>query len=186
MVTITEMCTDRLILREVNPELIDELFGNYADADICDILGFRHPVEWEMFRLRYQRFQLHNHRISYCNWLLADAETGWLIGDCGFHTWWRQDCFAEISFAVWDESLRRQGLATEALAAILPIGFMEFGLERIEAFVNPENEPSIRLLEKFGFVQEARLRNRRYGHDEMEDTLVFALFPETYRPGAAL
>ena len=40
---------------------------------------------------------------------------------------------------------------SEALSAILAFGFGEMELNRIEAFVMPENTASINLLEKLGF-----------------------------------
>jgi [ribosomal protein S5]-alanine N-acetyltransferase len=180
MIDLPEIRSPRLILREVSPALVSQLFEGYTHQEISEALGFQHQAEWELFQLRYQRYQLHNHRISYCNWLLADPATGWLIGDCGFHTWWRQHRFAEMSYAIWDEDRRRQGLASEAIATVLPIGFGPMGLERVEAFVNPENEASIHLLRKFGFKEEGLLHSRFYNGVDMQDTLVFALLRQDF------
>lgn len=180
MINLPEIHSPRLILREVSPDLVSQLFGRYTEQEIYEALGFQHQAEWALFRLRYQRNQLHNHRISYCNWLLADPATGWLIGDCGFHTWWRQYRFAEMSYAIWDEDWHRQGLASEAIATVLPFGFGEMGLERVEAFVNPENEASIYLLRKFGFQEKGLLHSRFYNAADLQDTLVFSLLRQDF------
>jgi ubiquinone/menaquinone biosynthesis C-methylase UbiE len=45
----------------------------------------------------------------------------------------------------------RQGIMTEALTAITRVGFIDMGLNRIEAVIMPENHATIMLLEKLGF-----------------------------------
>jgi ribosomal-protein-alanine N-acetyltransferase len=47
---------------------------------------------------------------------------------------------------------------TEALTAIIDLGFKEMGLNRVDAVVMPENSASIKLLEKLGFCYEGLLR----------------------------
>ena len=49
------------------------------------------------------------------------------------------------------------------------------GLNRIEAFVSPANEPSLRLLRGFGFAEEGRLRGHYCKNGMIEDSLCFGL-----------
>src|SRR5260370_20004147 len=49
-----------------------------------------------------------------------------------------------------------QGFATEAALAWARAGFDEFHVDRLGAFVHPENVASIRVLEKLGFLAERR------------------------------
>jgi ribosomal-protein-alanine N-acetyltransferase len=66
---------------------------------------------------------------------------------------------------------------SEALRTLIPFGFNEIEMHRIQASVFPENTASIRLLEKFGFQQEGILRQYTYikYRDVWEDCLVMAL-----------
>jgi len=50
-----------------------------------------------------------------------------------------------------------QGYATEAAAAVLGWGMQTLGLRRIVAIVAPENERSIRLLQKIGMLDEGMI-----------------------------
>lgn len=50
----------------------------------------------------------------------------------------------------------------EAAAAVVAYGFATMGLHRIEAGVLPGNDPSVRVLEKLGFVEEGLLRDYLY------------------------
>ena len=51
------------------------------------------------------------------------------------------------------------GFATQAVGLAIGKGFEDLGVERIEAFVDPANIASQRVLEKNGFVKEGLLRN---------------------------
>lgn len=70
----------------------------------------------------------------------------------------------------------RQGLMGEALGLALEQAFTLAALERIEAYVLPENEPSKRLLGKFGFQLSgiAREYQRLHGEDRDHERWVLA------------
>ncbi|MGW0517234.1 GNAT family N-acetyltransferase [Crossiella sp. NPDC003009] len=54
-----------------------------------------------------------------------------------------------------------RGLAGEAARALLELGFGELGLPAVWALVRPENEPSLRLAGRLGFLEVAT--GRHYG-----------------------
>lgn len=69
---------------------------------------------------------------------------------------------------------------SEALEAIIAYGFSELNLNRIEALVAPGNVPSIRLLVKNNFIQEAVLKQHYFHEGKFEDSIVFALLRADY------
>lgn len=64
---------------------------------------------------------------------------------------------------------RAQGYAFEAAAAVIAHGRQQLGLTRIAAIVSPDNERSIRLLDKLGLHAVGRVRN---GPDD-DETMLF-------------
>lgn len=58
---------------------------------------------------------------------------------------------AMVSYCVFEPALRRQGIASEALALFLPEIAGKYGLKTVGAFTFADNLPSIRVLEKNGF-----------------------------------
>jgi len=98
-----------------------------------------------------------------------------VIGTCGFygfHPWhMRASIGYELGRPFW-----RQGIMTEALSAILRLGFTVIGLNRIEAVVMPENQASIKLLEKLGFFNEGVLKDyENWGSKGFTDLCMFAI-----------
>lgn len=79
---------------------------------------------------------------------------------------------------MFDNNYKGQGIMSEAI--IVNYGFRNMGLERIEAFVEPNNTPSIKLLKKMSFKKESLLKQHYFYNNRMEDSIVFALLKSDY------
>lgn len=86
-----------------------------------------------------------------------------LIGICGLL---KRDSLddVDLGFAMLAR-FAGQGYAGEAAAACVQQGFAQFGLRRIVAIVNPDNQASIRVLERIGMHPESRVRMPGEDHD---------------------
>ena len=76
------------------------------------------------------------------------------------------------------------GYATEAVYALLRLGFDELGLHRIVARVDERNEDSAKLARRLGMRQEARLVHNELFKGEWSTELDFAMLADewpTYR-----
>ncbi|MBN8486687.1 MAG: GNAT family N-acetyltransferase [Burkholderiales bacterium] len=76
----------------------------------------------------------------------------------------------------------RQGLAREALMAVIEQVFGPMGQRRIEAEVNPDNTASNALLQRLGFTLEGRLRQRYTGKEQIYDIHLWGLLASDLRP----
>lgn len=72
-----------------------------------------------------------------------------------------------------------KGIMTEVLNTIIPYGFNELDMNRIQAKVMPENHSSVNLLTKLGFVQEGLLRDYIFG-EFITDTLIFSMLKKDF------
>jgi RimJ/RimL family protein N-acetyltransferase len=84
-------------------------------------------------------------------------------------------------------SATRQGYVTESTAALTRVGFEICGADRIEIRIDPENEASLGVPRKLGFVEEATLRRRLPGKagGPARDVTVFTMFREDFDPAIA-
>ena len=72
---------------------------------------------------------------------------------------------------------RGHRVATAAVRLVVPWALSALDLRRLEAWVQPENMASQRVLRSAGFVEEGRLRNFLTIEGEAADALVFAAIP---------
>ncbi len=89
-------------------------------------------------------------------WLVENRADGVPMGMCGLL---KRDTLedVDIGYALVPEFWSK-GFAMEAAAAVLSYGKSEFGMKRIVAIVSPQNDSSIRLLEKLGFAFEKMVK----------------------------
>ena len=175
-----QLVTENLVLRRIQlPDsealfkiLADDQVTQYYDDDAFgDITQAHRQIEaWE-----------NGYQSRRCiRWGITRIDDASLIGSCGyygFHTWhMRAGIGYELARPFW-----RRGIMTEALNAIIDLGFREMGLNRIEAVVMPENVPSIKLLEKLGFGNEGILREyENWGEKGFTDLCMFSLIRKTW------
>ena len=85
-----------------------------------------------------------------------------------------------------DEAVAGRGVASTALALVLDHCFGPVGLHRVEANVRPENVPSLAVVRRLGFVEEARHRRFLFIDEDWRDHVGFALLAEDVPAGGVL
>ncbi len=94
-------------------------------------------------------------------WGIELKSNGILIGDCGFGHIDEPKRPTELGYMLAKEYWGN-GFMSEVLNTILPFGFDQLHLHRIQAWTHPDNATSAHLLEKFGFKKEGTLREYIY------------------------
>ena len=171
---IEQIITNRLRLRKLTPEVYPYIYEHYTDEELMEFLGLKSSEELSVEKEKY-RLGLSTHFISFVNFQLLDRQTGMHLGGCGFHTWYPKHRRAEIGYQLNLESLKKQGLMSEAMPAILAYGFTAMNLNRVEACIGQGNTASIQLVKKFGFIQEGNLREHYNKEGKLQDSLIFSL-----------
>lgn len=72
---------------------------------------------------------------------------------------------------------RRAGRGTRAIGLLSTWALTGAGLARVEALVEPHNEPSLKALRKCGFVTEGILRSHLYIAGQHRDVVTLSLIP---------
>lgn len=171
--------TERLFLRELNPEVYEHLFTKCNDEEIAAFLNLKSNEELVAEKEKFQK-GFTTAWISLCNFQLIEKSTNAIIGACGFHTVYLQHARAEIGYALSDESKKQQGFMSEAVKYIIAFGFEVKKFNRIEAFASLDNIASVKLLESNGFVHEGLLRSHYYKNGVAEDSAIFGLLKKDW------
>lgn len=87
---------------------------------------------------------------------------------------------AFIGYSV-DKSFVGRGIATEAVKLVLEFAFQTINIHRIEAYVSPKNEGSVRVLEKSGLVREGLLRELLFINGEWVDHYMYAILQNDFK-----
>lgn len=167
------LSTRRLSLRLITPAILADLFQNESEASFREIFG-SDEAGYERYRNMVEK-GLETDRISVRFFLLIETESGRTLGQCGFHNWNRFHDRGEVFYFLLQDEDKGKGYMKEALEPILQYGFEEMKLHRIEAFVAPWNEPSIRLLDHFGFQKEGLAREHYLVNGNYEDSVMYSL-----------
>ncbi len=88
-------------------------------------------------------------------WLLRAlilAETRTYVGYFNFHGPPSSEGWVEMGYSILPEYQRR-GYATEAVVRMMRWARDEHGVEVFRASISPDNEPSLRMIEKLGFSE---------------------------------
>lgn len=171
--------TKRLLLRKVTPEVLQFVFRTMNDDGLIRFLGLSSHEELRKEKVKME-IGIRTHNKSFLYFHLITPETNELVGWCGFHTWYLDHFRAEIGYGLMGEKYKKLGFMSEAMEAIVKIGFSEMKLNRIEAFISPNNIPSLKLAQKFGFKSEGCLKNHYLSNEVFEDSEVFGLLRSDY------
>lgn len=105
-------------------------------------------------------------RAGYGQFAIQTKADATVIGVCGLLYREEQE-FTDVGFALLERCWGK-GYATEAARAVIEFGKQELGLERIGGIVSPDNQASIRVLEKLGMKQQGT-----FAFDNGENCLLY-------------
>ena len=168
--------TSRLILRDIQLEDARQFFEIRSDDRVMKYM------DREPFKSMDDSIKMINSSIeayekgSGINWAitLIGSVREELIGYVGFWKWVREHFRAEVGFALLP-SYWCKGIMVEAIETIIKFGFEKMDLHRIEADVNPGNIPSIKLLEKLNFKQEATYKENIFFNGKFCDSAIYSI-----------
>ena len=102
-----------------------------------------------------------------------------ILGSSGLHTRIGTKAL-EIGYWIHVDHIN-QGLATECSAALTRAAFEVNQVDRVEIHCAPLNLASATVPRKLGYAHEATLRRRtHWSEDEIEDSMIWTLFADTY------
>jgi ribosomal-protein-alanine N-acetyltransferase len=165
-----EISTPRLQLRALLPDDAPAVHAYAFDPEVARFTPWR-PHSSELFAKGLIKVITQP---LFLNWAITKPPADLAMGMDFLHSFSKQHQKAEIAFnlakAHWN-----QGLATEAVGAVLQFAFLQLGLNRVEALCMPENLSSRKVLEKLHMAFEGRMRKALHRYDGFHDMDLFAV-----------
>lgn len=175
-----ELETERLKLRQIQPSDLSAMHKMRTDPKIMQYMDTPVPasIEETKSKLGQEIESFVNGDSVY--WAVVLKDSNEIIGGAGYWRIIKEHYRAEIGYQLLPEFWRK-GFSTEALKTIIQFGFQKMSLHSIEANVNPDNIPSIKILEKLGFVQEAYFKENFYFDGKFLDSAIFSLIVSKWK-----
>lgn len=166
--------TPRLILRPLDRADAPRLFALRSDPKVVRYLS---QPPWETVRAACERIALDAHALlagEHVRLGIERTQDGLVVGECSLHNLNEASRRAEVGYALMPD-VWRQGLAVEALAALIRFAFEDLGFNRLEADIDPRNVASAKVLARLRFEQEGLLRERWIVSGEVSDSALYGL-----------
>ena len=151
----TKLLTPRLDLINCDLPLVEAVLqGNLA---LAAATGLNVPDDWTefgepAFRFAKDRLVEHPEDARWWTWLPVLRTENLLVGSCGYMG--RPNALGEVEIGYEIAAHRRgQGLATEAVLALVQHAFAHPEVQKVIAHTLPELNPSAKILRSHGFQQ---------------------------------
>lgn len=171
----------RVVLRSLRDRDVDDVYAVFSDPETTRFWNTTAMQSRAEARRLIREIRAEQIQGLLWEWGLTLGGQDRVIGTCALFHLDRDNRRAEVGFALgrpwWGHGLMREGLGL-----LLDFCFVELGLRRLEADVDPRNAASIGLLERFGFKREGLLRERWNVGGELQDTEIYGLLWREYRP----
>ncbi len=179
------LTTARFVVRLVEPGDLPDLLVVHADDEVSRFLPYetwRSMDDAHAWHARIVGLQGDGRLRQY---VVVDRGDARVVGSALVFNVEPGHARAEFGYVLGRRDWRR-GVMSEAMAALVAATFDALELRRLEAHVDPRNAPSIRLLERLGFVREGLMRERAVVKGQVVDSCIYGLLAdELRRPDAA-
>ncbi|MBZ9686315.1 GNAT family N-acetyltransferase [Clostridium estertheticum] len=173
-----KIITERLVLRGITQRDSESIYKLLSNPEVVKYDTFELFTDIKQAKDLIECFSEEFRRKRAIFWGISLKNQSEIIGFC--------KCEIEIPKirADFGYDLRPEywnmGIMTEALGAVMDFTFNKIHINRIEASVSNENNASIRVLEKSGFVKEGVLRKRNYWGGNYHDMVIFSILRNEY------
>jgi RimJ/RimL family protein N-acetyltransferase len=173
------------VLRPLRLEDASDYVRAFADdPDLGRLVGVEEDPTEEQFAQRVAQARQWAKDGKAVELAVCAAGDGNFAGTVLAHSlaWHHRRC--EVGFWI-APAVRRQGLASAAVGAVLGWLFDELAIERVEMTTTPDNGPTRAMALRLGFVEEGVLRARNLERGRRVDLVMFGLLREEWLGGGS-
>ncbi len=170
---------DRLTLREPRYSDVTDVFAFCSDPASSKYADWHPHSDKNETRSYISWLKKRNENYAY-TWVIELESQKKVVGTISIVGMDYSRRIATVGYTL-NRDYQHQGLATEALKGVIRYLFEELFVERVQAKVIPQNEASIKLLERVGMKCEGLLRRGAYCKTACVDVYVYAMTVNDYR-----
>lgn len=166
------LLTDRLILRKMKEEDVDDLFNIRKDPEMHEYTDTM-PDQSIKDTLAYMgKMAKGVEDGKWLLWVLESKLTGRVIGSLGIWNFNDNKTSAEFGYGIVPYE-QGKGYMSEAILAVLEFCFNELKMDWLEAYTEENNNRSTKMLERLGFSEVNRVIDQGYNKERLYNMIVF-------------
>ncbi|RCX21442.1 ribosomal-protein-alanine N-acetyltransferase [Fontibacillus phaseoli] len=166
--------TGRLLLRKLECSDAEDFFDFSRDPMLTEHVRWDYHHSIEDARAFLNSLDCHFQTGHSFNWGIVDKAAGKVIGRICLFGFDEDHDRAEMGYAV-SRTYWNRGIATEASRALIKYGFMELGLNRIEARCNEANFGSEKVMQNLGMTFEGLIREQLKIRNEYKNQKLYSI-----------
>ena len=165
-----QLMTERLLLRRLSEADAHDLLMLRSNEQVNQFLGRPACIDLEAAKNFIAKIEngINNKESLY--WVITQRGSDKLVGTICLWNFEADKMQVEVGFELFP-GFQGKGIMREALSEVIAFGFKELKLKTITALTNPGNLPSIKLLEKAGFLADSNYS--LVTKEEAEGLLIF-------------
>ena len=180
MEEVPVLTTEHLVLRPIVEKDIAALFDLFSSEPVMQFMDVERFTNISEAAQMVTFFRDKLASGEGMRWAVCFKDKDELIGSCGYHHISRNHYKAEIGYDLLPKYWGK-GIMRNAIHALVQYGFEGFGLNRIEAIVDPINTRSYKLLENLGFQKEGMHRQAFFEKGRFVDVYIYSMLQSDYK-----
>jgi ribosomal-protein-alanine N-acetyltransferase len=153
-----KLTTERLTLQQLKTEDDIEILAIRSDERVSEYLDRPKAKTIDDARQFIDKINTSIAKNEAIYWAITFMSDPKLIGTICLWNISKEDSKAEIGFELLPEH-QGKGIMQEVLPVVIEYGFEKMKLRVIEGEVHPKNLKSIKLMEKYGFIYNRKLKD---------------------------
>jgi len=172
--------SERLIIRPIQLDDKNEVFEYRSDRDTNRYQGWipENIEDVEVFIGKLSK-QI-NEPETWFQFVLIEKESQKIVGDLGVHFYYKENKQVEIGCTL-NKTFQNRGYATESVKKVIDYLFQDLNKHRIITSIDPNNQSSIRLVERLGFRKEAHFVESLFINGIWVDDLIYAMIDKDWK-----
>ena len=172
--------SERLNLRQFVESDIGVAFNNlFSDGEVAKFVNWVRYTSLDAAKDYINRIIRSYQSPSFYNWAIVPKEVGEVVGSISAIMLSESTAKVQLGYCIGSRWWH-QGFASEALSTVVPFFFDEVNVNRIDAFHEPNNPNSGKVMEKCGMRYEGTLREYFLTDHGLIDACMYSLLRREY------
>ncbi len=171
--------TERLLIRPINIEDKHDVYAYRSDTETNKYQGWIPKSVKDVEDFIDKISKTINEPESWFQFVIIEKSSQSIIGDIGIHFIGFENQQVEIGCTL-KKALQNNGYATESVRVILDYLFTNLKKHRIITSIDPDNQNSIKLVERLGFRKEAHFIQSLWLNGKWVDDLIYAMIEQDW------